>query len=352
MNIFSHFTVFQRARIKLTLWYFLIILIITGSFSVGLYKLMTAELDRLQRMQKVRIDYLYQQNPEDNTQFFGRPQPVIRFIDPEIIEDSKRRILYTLLLIDLGILTASSAAAFVLAGKTLKPIQVMMDEQKRFITDSSHELRTPLTALRSELEVTLRDPKLGAKEAKQIMKSNLEEVISLQSLTDNLMRLTQFEKNNHLYTEIVSLHDSLEEAKRKTKVLAEVKKIEVEISGDDQYIHANKHTITELFVIFFDNAIKYSDQKKKVSASIKKLDHSVQVDITDEGIGIAKDEIPHLFERFYRADKARTRDDSSGFGLGLSIAKQIVDKYKGEIKVKSEIERGTTFSIILPIQIR
>src|SRR4051812_11800207 len=144
MNIFNRLSVFQSARIKLTLWYLLIILIVTGSFSLGLYKIMTAELDRLQNMQRVRIDYMYKQDEQGDTQFYKRPQPVIRFIDPEIIDDSKKRIMFTLLLIDLGILTAASAAAYLLAGKTLRPIQLMLDEQNRFITDSSHELRTPL----------------------------------------------------------------------------------------------------------------------------------------------------------------------------------------------------------------
>ncbi len=348
MYFFNHLSLFQSARIKLTLWYLLIIVIISGAFSFGLYKLMTAELDRIQKMQKVRIEYMEDPDEQNWPPAMHKPVPVIRFIDPEVIQESKNRIKFILFLINLGILTASTMAAYMLAGKTLRPIQEMVDEQNRFVTDASHELRTPLTALRAEMEVNLRDKKLSLKEAKEIIGSNLEEVISLQSLTDNLMRLTRGKKLKHQIKEVVSIREALEEAKKKVAPLAKQKEIELIIDKKDYQIVSQMQTLVELFVIFFDNAIKYSPAKTEIRVNSRKSDHTLRIDISDRGYGIDKEDLAHLFDRFYRGNKSRSKEQANGFGLGLSIAKQIVDGLDGSIKVKSEIGKGTTFSIFLP----
>jgi signal transduction histidine kinase len=249
----------------------------------------------------------------------------------------------------LAILGISTGGGWFLAGKTLKPIKEMVDEQGRFITDASHELRTPLTSLKTEIEVNLRDKKLTLEEAKKLLKSNLEEVNSLQSLSDGLIKLTQYQKgsNGLIFTE-VTLSSISKEAIKKIESLAQNKKIEIVNKISDLKIQGDKQTLIELLVIFLDNAIKYSSSQTKIKLNTEKTDHHVSLSINDEGIGIEKKDLPHLFDRFYQSNQARTKSPTMGYGLGLSIAKQIVDKHHGLIRVQSRLGKGTTFIVQLP----
>ena len=325
---------FKKARLKLTAWYLLIIMLISLAFSIAIDHLLTLELTRVERVQRLRQE---------------RRIPRIPAIDPEVIEEPKNRLRINLILINLGILGAAGVAAYFLAGRTLKPIKNMVDEQNRFITDSSHELRTPITSLKTEMEVNLRDKKLN-KDTRKILESNLEEVNSLQSLSDNLIRLTKYQKTNDIDFKDISLTEIIEEACKKVTNLAKHKRITIENQVKEYSVKGDKLSLTEAFVIFLDNAIKYSHKNTKVILISKKTDHILAIDIKDEGIGIAEEDIPHLFERFYRVDKSRAKTDVGGFGLGLSIAKQIVNKHNGSISVVSNLGKGTTFSVKLPLK--
>jgi signal transduction histidine kinase len=335
---------FHSARIKLTAWYFLIIMLISLSFSVGIYRLTTTELDRIERMQNSRFQREERFLPPING---GGQRPPI--LDPELIIETKNRLKMILLFINLVILGISTGGGWFLAGKTLRPIKEMMDEQSRFITDASHELRTPLTSLKTEIEVNMRDKKLTLEGAKKLLKSNLEEVNGLQSLSDGLIKLTQYQKgNNGLVFAEVSLSSISKEAIKKIKILAQNKKIQITDKISDFKIQGNKQTLVELLVILLDNAIKYSPSQTKVKLSAKKDDHHISLFINDEGIGIDEKDLPHLFDRFYQANQSRTKLSASGYGLGLSIAKQIVDKHHGLIKVQSRLGKGTSFTVQLP----
>lgn len=328
---------FHSARIKLAAWYLLIIMLISVCFSVAMYQILTSELDRVEQIQRSRIEH----------GLFDRSS--IPFFDPALIIEAKERLKLFLFVIDLGILGSSTLAGYFLAGRTLKPIAQMVDEQNRFIGDASHELRTPLTSLKTEIEVNLRDKNLSITEAKKLLVSNLEEVDHLQILSDNLIKFTQYQKGEKgLIVSDVSLLSIAEEATKRVMVNAKAKKISIENNIKDIIIKGNKQTLTELFIIFLDNSIKYSPQKSKVSLSSEKTDGHVLIHIKDEGIGIEKDEIPHLFDRFYRADKSRTKTYIQGYGLGLAIAKQIVDRHNGSISVKSKINEGSVFTIKIP----
>lgn len=342
---------FNRARLKLTLWYLLIIMLISLSFSFVIYRFLTSEINRALRMEKLR----------QQGQAFSKRQFFIQFDEPagqeiivappnsEVLEEARDRILLMLVVINFGILGLSGAAGYLLAGLTLKPIKVMVDEQNRFITDASHELRTPLTSLRSEIEVNLRDKNLTLVEAKKLLESNLEEVNNLQYLSDNLIKLAQTHKFTGIKFENVSLLKLSESAVKKVEKLANKKKVQIDNTVEDINIKGDRPSLIELFVIFLDNAIKYSTENTKVNLSTKKSGNKVLLEIKDQGTGIDKKDLPHLFDRFYRADRARTKQDADGFGLGLSIAKQIIDKHKGSIEVKSIVNEGTIFTIALPV---
>ena len=340
---------FYSARIKLTAWYLLIIMLISISFSVAIYNVLTSELNRVERIQKLRIEHRLSPRtsplePDDHL-------PSSISLDQDLINESKNRIGLLLIIINIGILGTSSVAGYFLAGRTLKPIKEMVDEQNRFITDASHELRTPLTSLKSEIEVNLRDDKLTLAQAKKILGSNLEEVNNLQVLSDGLIKLTLYQRdNNGLIFESLPLSLIVAQAVRKVESLAKNKNISLNTNKNNLIIEGNKPALTELFVVLFDNAIKYSPKNTTISVKSEKTDGHVIIQVADKGIGISEEDIPHLFDRFYRTDKSRTKSDVGGYGLGLSIAKQIADKHHGLIKVESKINKGSIFTVQLPVK--
>ncbi len=313
---------------------------------MAIYEVLTNELDRVERIQRLR--QIHQLSlPDDPFGFSQRPSREF-ILDPQLIEETKERLAGILLLVNLGILGASSLAGYFLAGRTLRPIKEMVDEQNRFVTDASHELRTPLTSLKTTTEVYLRDKNHTLEESDALHKSNLEEINNLQTLSDNLIKLTQYQKSNGnmVFTD-ASLADITEEAVKKVANLAKFKKITLLNKIEDTKIEADRQSLVEMFVIFLDNAIKYSHKNTTVTMSTRVQDRFVEIEIKDEGVGIAKKDISHLFDRFYRVDKSRTKTDVAGYGLGLSIAKQIVDKHNGLIKVESEVGKGTIFKVFL-----
>ncbi len=345
-------TTFHYARLKLTAWYLLIIMSISVIFSILIFKAWTIEIDRFERAQRFFIERRLQEGslpfpplPDERRVFLFNNDPM----NSELIAETRQRIFLILVAANTGILIITGGLGYFLAGRTLKPIQEMLDEQNRFITDASHELKTPLTSLRSEFEVALLDgKKLELKEAKQLIKSGLEEIVSLQVLAENLLELTQQHKKlGKSKTEAVSMLEVVEAALKKIIPLAKQKHIAIDNQADDVILQGETHSLTELFVILLDNAIKYSHEKSVVTIASKKTDHHVQIEIKDRGVGIDDKDVPHIFDRFYRADKSRSR--VPGYGLGLSIAKQIVEKHKGTIAVRSRRNKGTVFVVNLPI---
>lgn len=346
-------TAFHSARLKLTLWYLLIIMAICTIFSIIIFRALTLEVDRFERAQRFLIErrlregnFHFMPPPTDGRVFiFSADDP----LNPELIAETKQRILLMIIAANLGILTIAGGLGYFLAGRTLRPIQDMIDEQNRFITDASHELKTPLTALRSEFEVALLDEeKLDSHESKQLIKSGLEEIMSLQKLAENLLTLTHQQKKSHFQIpQKVSLLEIVELAIKKIIPLAKKKHISINNLIDDFMINGDTQSLTELFVILLDNAIKYSTDHDKVTLRTKKIDGRVQIEVKDIGNGISKKDLPHIFKRFYRADTSRSR--SSGYGLGLSIAQQIVKMHDGTISVESTVRKGTKFTISLPL---
>ncbi|MCL5969944.1 MAG: HAMP domain-containing histidine kinase [Patescibacteria group bacterium] len=343
---------FRSARIKLTAWYLVIIMLISIAFSVAIYKVLVSELDRVERIQRLRIEH---QLPEriqiiPPTNLNELPRSLL-LMDPQIIEETKERLKIVLIFINLAILGASAAAGYFLAGRTLRPIAQMLDEHSRFISDASHELRTPLTTLRSEIEVNLRDKNLTLPGSKKLLRSNLEEVNNLQALTDRLIKHTQYQKGGgNLNITQMPLTAVIDGAIKKVTSLAKNKKIIIENKTSNYHIEGNKPALIELVVILLDNAIKYSPQKTKIKLSSTSEGGLLLIHIEDQGIGINDKDLPHLFTRFYRADKSRTKSGASGYGLGLSIAKKIIDRHGGSIKVKSTPGKGSTFIVQIPFK--
>jgi len=334
---------FKNARLKLTAWYLLILMFISVSFSLIIYKGITGEIDRFSQNQRLRIERRFEEN-----NYFPKP-PEIRFVDPDLVEEMKNRLALILVIINSGIFFIVGSLSYFLAGKTLRPIQEMVEEQNRFISDASHEFRTPLTALKSSLEVNLRDKNLTVIDAKKVMNESVEDVNNLQKLSDSLLQLAQYEKpkiNNHF--EKNSLKKIISESLQNIEALAKNRNITIKSIIVDGSLGGDKYGLVDLFVILLDNAIKYSKEGSVISIKTKKTKNSIIVSIIDKGIGIEEKDIPHIFNRFYRSDKARSKKGIDGYGLGLSIAKKIVDQHKGTIEITSKLNKGTTVIVYLP----
>jgi signal transduction histidine kinase len=254
-----------------------------------------------------------------------------------------------LVVVDAFIIVASGIASYFLAGKSLAPIEHAMSEQKRFVSDASHELRTPLTSIKTEIEVALRDSKLSIKEARSRLQSNLEEVDKMQSLTNYLLSLNRYENGDiELSKSPVDLAKVVDKVSRKYKTVVKDKGISVSQELLGVSIYANETAISELVSILLDNAIKYTPNGGSIRLETRGFRGHATFTISDTGIGIKKSEIPYIFNRFYRADTSRTTINADGYGLGLSIAKSIVNLHGGKIKVTSAPGSGTKFYITLP----
>jgi signal transduction histidine kinase len=149
--------------------------------------------------------------------------------------------------------------------------------------------------------------------------------------------------------EKINLQDIISEAFGKIKPLADKKNIGLSMDENDIYVAGDKLSIVELLVILLDNAVKYSHEESKIMVTIQSEGHTAILKVKDEGIGIKASDLPHIFSRFYRADISRSKKQINGYGLGLSIAAQIVKLHKGKIEVESKAGKGTTFIIKLPL---
>jgi signal transduction histidine kinase len=313
-------------------------------FSIMVYQLSVQELRRGLRGPRVAIE---------SQAYPGFPAELKIAIDKEresIYNEAKARVFQRLLFINLLILFAGGALSYYLAVRTLRPIEEAHDAQNRFTADASHELRTPITAMLTENEVTLMDPKLTLQAAKLQLASNIEELQKLSTLSDNLMRLAGLE-NTELQKEPVVLHDVLNRAIERTAILAKAKHIEVSFSHSKQPVSiiGDESSLEEVFIILLDNAIKYSGDATHITITTVRNQKNIEIRIKDYGVGISEEAINHIFDRFYRSDPSRTNQNISGHGLGLAIAKEIIEKHNGNISVKSTQGKGSTFTVTLPV---
>lgn len=329
---------FQSARLKLTAWYLLIIMLVSGTFSLAFYHASTEEIQHIIN----RIRFMQEQSKQYNI-----PPPPNTVITLDQLEDVKQRLQLSLLVVNGFIFVLAGGAGYFLAGRTLKPIQVMVDEQNQFISDASHELRTPIATLRAEMEASLLEKHLSDKEARKLIDSNLEELGKLQELANSLLQLAHVNQKGNIYSDTISLNEVIQTAHKKVAPMAKKKRVTFTIKPINGTIVGDRHSLTEVFVNLFDNAVKYSLEKATVTVSSEQKKHSVAISVKDTGVGISEEDLTHIFDRFYRADKSRSQAD--GYGLGLSIAKKIVAVHNGTIDVQSELGKDTTFILTFPL---
>ncbi|MCX5894450.1 MAG: heavy metal sensor histidine kinase, partial [Proteobacteria bacterium] len=229
----------------------------------------------------------------------------------------------------------------------LERLEKAFSSQRHFIQDASHELKTPLTILQGELEVTLKKIR-SVDEYESVLNSSLEEIKRISKIVEDLLLLARFEdRETALDRREFDINRLLQSAIDELAVLAQHKKITVAFSADHTItINGDEQRLKQVFLNILDNAIKYTPSGGTISLSVSVTSRRVEISIADTGIGIPHTDLPHIFDRFYRIDKSR---NSSGFGLGLSIAKTIIEAHQGSISADSVINHGTTFTISLPV---
>ncbi|OQX63465.1 MAG: hypothetical protein B6I38_05775 [Anaerolineaceae bacterium 4572_5.1] len=230
--------------------------------------------------------------------------------------------------------------------QTLERLENLFTSQQRFLADVSHELRTPLTVIKGSVGLIQRMKTIDD----ETLISIDQEVNRLTRLVGDLLLLAQAETGKlPLERDCVELDTLLLEVVQEMHVLAG-QKVRLKIKDIDQaQVDGDRDRLKQVLLNLVANAIQYTPADGEVSLSLAKIDEQARLVIRDTGPGIPEEDLPHIFERFYRAEKSRTRSKSSGFGLGLSIAYWIITKHGGKIEVDSKDGQGTTFSIWLPL---
>jgi signal transduction histidine kinase len=233
-----------------------------------------------------------------------------------------------------------------LAQQSIKPIESAITQMRRFMGDAAHELKTPIAVLRARTDVALQRER-NVEEYQEILRSVSNESERLGSLVENMLLLARADAGQWPVQKVhIFLDDILMDAASAARALGTTKNVHIDLSTlEEAAIHGDPTLLRQLFMILLDNAINFTPEGGKVIAMAQKNGRTCKVTIQDTGVGIPHSALPHVFERFFRADPARSR---GGAGLGLSIARWIVDAHQGRIRVESAETKGTTVEVTFP----
>jgi signal transduction histidine kinase len=262
------------------------------------------------------------------------------------VSDALSRLVRQLVLASAIGIVLGALASLLMATRSLRPISRAFQRQREFVADASHELRTPLTLIRTNVEAWLR----RANGSNRLYARNIvEEVEQLNRIVGDLTTLALADARQlRIDPQPVELNDVVRDLMTQTEPLAEERGVQLrpDLNGGVR-VEADPARVRQLLLILIDNALTHTPSGGKVSVEVIRRDGRAHVTIADNGDGIPPADLPHIFERFYRADKARNRENG-GSGLGLAIAKWIVDAHKGDIQVTSTEGKGTEVAVSLP----
>lgn len=273
--------------------------------------------------------------------------------DVSRMEQLLHQMRWAFIVIGILLLALTALVGYWFSGRAMVPINQSYKRQKDFTTDASHELRTPLSVILSSAEILQEKKESLPAFHQSVLQSMMDEIHRMSRLIDDLLTLARsdVETNQKLSFQPIALQSLIGEVADRMQIKAAAKDVMV-INGaelDSVILMGHSDSLRQLFYILLDNAVKYSEQGGKVGiGAAMEGTNRVVCSVRDYGNGIPEEDLPYVFERFYRADKARSRD-VEGTGLGLAIAAQIVKMHKGQISVKSSKEQGTLFTVIFPV---
>ncbi len=318
---------FFLARVKLTVFYSLILAVMMTALSIAVYHsaLINIALD-LQS----------------------------KFLDPDAATTALVKFSQDLeadiVIIDIVFVTLMTTLSYVFAGEALRPLREAMEEQKRLTGDIAHELRTPLSVMRADLEIARDYKNISKEEVSRLIKSNLEEVDQLTGLAGSLLILMKednYASNDFKRTDLSNL---ARQVASQLKILAEKKEVAVRMEEPSPvFVNGNAESLNMMIRNIVKNAIQYTPAGGSVEVSVREENKKAILRVKDTGIGISKDDLPRVLDRFYKVDKSRAQDEG-GSGLGLSIVDRIVRNHSGQIKINSVLGMGTEVVISLPTE--
>lgn len=314
-----------------------------------------------ERWQTQRIDnhvyrilnafYPYEENTFVKDQKTIKVQDVIAvsIVDTEVA--MLRRLLFIIFIGQVIGMTAIIVASYYLARRALVPIRAAWEKQQQFVADASHELRTPLAVIKSNAELLLRRPEHTI-ELETIRITNvIRETIRMSKLVSTMFTLARADADQiEIEAVPIIINDVIRTVAEQFEPLAQIQDITLQVQcGEEIMLMADRERLQQLFVILLDNAIKYTPPSGLIQVNCHIQSNMALMEVRDTGCGISATDLPRIFDRFFRGDKARPRK-KGGAGLGLSIAQWIVEKHHGKIWVESEVGTGTQVYVTIPIE--
>lgn len=272
---------------------------------------------------------------------------IIRNIDSEI--SSLRQLIFVFIIGILISLIITYYLAIYLTKKALVPIETAWNNQAKFIQDASHELRTPISIISSKLERMLKHPNSTISDEVETIADAMSEIRRSKKMISDLLSLTKEEAITKLSIKEINIRNFIDDICEDYIDIADIqdKKFDINFNLKNETIFTDENKLRQLFLIFIDNAFKYTKEEDFISINLNQKDNIyTEISIIDSGVGIKQEDIPYIFDRFFRSENVRDKD-IDGSGIGLSIAKMIALNLEAEISVKCENNK-TEFKIIIP----
>ena len=322
---------FRTARLQLTVIYVLILAAILALSSAIIYSAFSSQLEHRFRRLPPHLP------PPIVEQFALNQQDVLADFTSSLL------LVNSLLLVMIGVFS------YWFAGRTLRPIQVSYNQQRQFLSDASHELRTPLAILHTDFENVLHQSRLS-EDVREQYTSYTEEVDRMGRIVSDLLLLSRLDERAEEQEQraYVALAPTIQHVIDRLRAIAEKQQISIDFQAPEKQIEAfaNEPLLSHAIENVLKNAIGYTDAGGSVTVKLTSEQEYARIEIKDTGVGISKEHLAHLFDRFYRADASRSRI-SGGSGLGLAIVQSIMHRLHGSVSIASEVGVGTVVVLAL-----